>query len=427
MDEARVKARLERATRVPGPGAYDVKRPASTGREIAGSYAFKSKTERKPDETLKEVGDPGLYNPYEGASLAANMSKSFNKSQQSGSGNFGTRTKRAELSVPNDAPGPGTYDAKEPAKPEAKQGSAFASQTKRGAYVRKEVTPGAGEYDPATNTRKITGGDSMFKNKDDRFKKNIELEQQAHVGPGSYAQGQMTIKSEVGKTASKLGAAFNTTAKKEWDMSAGAGDTPGPGSYNASRPSGDGVALAGSSAFKSKTERKPDETLKEVGDPGLYNPYEGASLAANMSKSFNKSQQSGSGNFGTRTKRAELSVPNDAPGPGTYDAKEPAKPEAKQGSAFASQTKRGAYVRKEVTPGAGEYDPKAAADKVAGGDSMFKNKDMRFKKSAELEQQAHVGPGSYQQTDFTVEKNYNSNVGKISSAFASTVLRDSFL
>ena len=49
-------------------------------------------------------------------------------------GNFGTRTKRAELSVPNDAPGPGTYDAKEPVKPEAKQTSAFASQTKRGAY-----------------------------------------------------------------------------------------------------------------------------------------------------------------------------------------------------------------------------------------------------------------------------------------------------
>merc|ERR1719174_2310544 len=104
MDEARVKAKLERASRVPGPGAYDVKRPASTGRDLAGSSAFKSKTERKPDETLKEVGDPGLYNPFESTSLSVSMSKSFNKSQQSGSGNFGTRTKRAELSVPNDAP-----------------------------------------------------------------------------------------------------------------------------------------------------------------------------------------------------------------------------------------------------------------------------------------------------------------------------------
>merc|ERR1719446_1165816 len=149
-------------------------------------------------------------------------------------------------------------------------------------------------------------------------------------------------------------------------MGAGAGETPGPGSYNASRQASDNVNLAGSAAFKSKTERKPDETLKEVGDPGLYNPYEASSLSASMSKSFNKSQQSGSGNFGTRTKRAELSVPNDAPGPGTYDAKEPAKPEAKQGSAFASQTKRGAYIKKEQTPGAGEYHPAAAGSTKIG-------------------------------------------------------------
>jgi len=180
-------------------------------------------------------------------------------------------------------------------------------------------------------------------------------------------------------------------------------------------------------AFKSKTERKPDETLKEVGDPGLYNPYDNTSLASGVSKSFNKGQQSGSGNFGTKTKRAELSVPNDAPGPGTYDAKEPAKPEAKQGSAFASQTKRGAYAKKEVTPGAGEYEPKVAGDAVAGGDSMFRNKEQRFKKSQELEQQAHVGPGSYQQNDHTVESQFNANVGKVSSAFASTTLRDSFV
>ena len=273
----------------------------------------------------------------------------------------------------------------------------------------------------------VAGGDSMFKNKDERFRKSIEAEQQAHVGPGSYAQGQYTIKSEIGKSTSKLGAAFNTTAKKEWTLDSAAADTPGPGAYNASWAAADSATLAGSMAFKSKTERKPDETLKEVGDPGLYNPYDNTSLASNMSKSFNKGQQSGSGNFGTRTKRAELSVPNDAPGPGTYDAKEPPKPEAKQGSSFASQTKRGAYAKKEVTPGAGEYEPMLAGDHVAGGDSMFRNKDMRFRKSAELEQQAHVGPGSYQQQDNTVEKFSNANVGKVSSAFASTTLRDSFV
>ena len=132
--------------------------------------------------------------------------------------------------------------------------------------------------------------------------------------------------------------------------------------------------------------------------------------------------------FGSRTKRAELSVPNDAPGPGTYDAKEPSKPEAKQGSAFASQTKRGAYLPKTQTPGAGEYDPNMPQEKIAGGESMFKNKDERFKKSMELEYAAHVGPGSYSQAEGTVELAFKKQSGKVSSAFASTSLRgDSFI
>merc|ERR1712023_600158 len=106
----------------------------------------------------------------------------------------------------------------------------------------------------------------------------------------------------------------------------------------------------------------------------------------------------------------------------------PEAPEAKQGSAFASQTKRGAYLPKAQTPGAGEYDPADAQSKINGGDSMFKNKDERFKKSMELEYAAHVGPGSYAQTDKTVELVFKKESGKVSSAFASTSLQaDSFL
>jgi len=113
---------------------------------------------------------------------------------------------------------------------------------------------------------------------------------------------------------------------------------------------------------------------------------------------------------------------------GTYDAKLPEAPEAKQGSAFASQTKRGAYLPKQQTPGAGEYDPAMAQEKIGGGESMFKNKDERFKKSMELEYSAHVGPGSYAQADKTVELEFKKSSGKVSSAFASTSLRaDSFL
>merc|ERR1719247_1333370 len=274
-----MKARSAKSGLNPGPGAYDVKRPIATASELAGSAAFKSKSDRKNDVSLKEVGDPGAYNPYDNTTLAAQTSKSFNKSQQTGAGGFGTKVKRAELSVPNDAPGPGTYDAKLPEAPEAKQGSAFASQTKRGAYLPKQQTPGAGEYDPAMAQEKINGGDSMFKNKDERFKKSMELEYAAHVGPGSYAQGQMTIESSMGKTTSKLGAAFNTTQKKDFVLGANA-DTPGPGSYDSKLGQSDVDGLAGSAAFKSKSDRKNDVSLKEVGDPGAYNPYDNTTLAA---------------------------------------------------------------------------------------------------------------------------------------------------
>ena len=123
---------------------------------------------------MKDVGDPGLYNPTAGADLASKTSKTFNKSQQRGTGGFGTTSKRAELSQVVDNPGPGAYDSKEPVKPEAKQSSAFASQSKRGANSRSETTPGVGEYAPENSMAPhVTGGDAAFKSKDSRFKNDV--------------------------------------------------------------------------------------------------------------------------------------------------------------------------------------------------------------------------------------------------------------
>lgn len=182
--------------------------------------------------------------------------------------------------------------------------------------------------------------------------------------------------------------------------------------------------MSGSAAFKSKSDRKTDGSLREVGDPGAYQPYNGNELANTSRRTFNKSQMTGAGGFGTRTKRAELTKPNDAPGPGTYDAKLPEAPEAKQGSSFASQTKRGAYLPKAQTPGAGEYDPSYRQERMTGGDSMFKNRDERFRKSIELEYAAHVGPGSYSAGDYnSIASRSRASRGKPSGAFASTSLR----
>eukprot|EP00322_Chrysochromulina_rotalis_P011717 CAMPEP_0115844762 /NCGR_PEP_ID=MMETSP0287-20121206/8994_1 /TAXON_ID=412157 /ORGANISM="Chrysochromulina rotalis, Strain UIO044" /LENGTH=241 /DNA_ID=CAMNT_0003298495 /DNA_START=9 /DNA_END=734 /DNA_ORIENTATION=+ len=211
VDDARMKARMQRTGLTPAPGAYDPKRQGSTSEDLAGSTAFKSKSNRRDDGMLREQGDPGAYEPYSHMTVSNQSSRSFNKSQQLGSGGFGSKMKRPELSSPTEAPGPGTYDAKLPSSPEAKQGSAFASQTKRGGYLSKVQTPGSGEYEPSAQD-KINGGDSMFKNKDQRFKKSIEVEYSAHVAPGSYSHEGHTIEKRYRQNRGKVSSAFASTS-----------------------------------------------------------------------------------------------------------------------------------------------------------------------------------------------------------------------
>ena len=112
---------------------------------------------------------------------------------------------------------------------------------------------------------------------------------------------------------------------------------------------------------------------------------------------------------------------------GAYDASQPSKPEAKESSAFKSKTNRGAYTKTSDAPGVGSYDPVGRPDTVLGGQSAFKNAEQRFKKDVALEAQAHVGPGSYTNESNTITSKVNANAGKVSSAFASTTLRDGFL
>ena len=40
---------------------------------------------------------------------------------------------------------------------------------------------------------RVLGGDAAFRSKDTRFKRDMQIDQQSHVGPGSYAQQQNTI------------------------------------------------------------------------------------------------------------------------------------------------------------------------------------------------------------------------------------------
>ena len=52
----------------------------------------------------------------------------------------------------------------------------------------------------------------MFKNKDQRFRKSIELEYSAHVGPGSYGSDHHTIGKRYNGNRGKTSAAFASTS-----------------------------------------------------------------------------------------------------------------------------------------------------------------------------------------------------------------------
>jgi len=376
------------------------------------------------------MGDPGAYDAHSHSELATLSKKSFGKSVQSGAGGFGSTAKaRQELIQAGDGatPGPGSYNSVAPSKPEAKQSSAFASKSIRGQYAKSSDAPGVGSYDPILQQEAVLGGQSAFKSGGQRFKKDSALEAQAHIGPGSYSYDNGTLESGMSQSASNAKAPFGTSTKRP-DMSVPT-DTPGPGAYSAAAGGGQADSRP-SSAFKSGTKRGKDTELTFMGDPGAYDAHSHSELATLSKKSFGKSVQSGAGGFGSTAKaRQELIQAGDGatPGPGSYNSVAPSKPEAKQSSAFASKSIRGQYAKSSDAPGVGSYDPILQQEAVLGGQSAFKSGGQRFKKDSALEAQAHIGPGSYSIENNTITSKANSEVGKISSAFASTTLRDGFL
>ena len=52
----------------------------------------------------------------------------------------------------------------------------------------------------------------MFKNKDNRFKKSMELEYAAHVAPGSYNHEANTIEKRYKQNRGKVSSAFASTS-----------------------------------------------------------------------------------------------------------------------------------------------------------------------------------------------------------------------
>ena len=246
MDEARLKARMERCqqTSTPGPGAYDARlphsisnsntvrparitkppytTPCSCGRPCTvaaqngrPSSAFKSTTKRGKDE-LAFMSDPGSYNAHTTTDIGTMSQKSLSTSTLSGAGGFGSSSKaRQELVQAGDAasPGPGAYTVRKPSKPEAKQSSAFASKSTRGQYTKSSDAPGVGSYEPILHQPAVLGCQSAFKGGGQRFKTDTSG---SHIGPGSYnTYSNNTITAKASADVGKVSSAFASTTLRD--------------------------------------------------------------------------------------------------------------------------------------------------------------------------------------------------------------------
>lgn len=408
------------------------------------SAAFASKSKKVTEVRKSDAPDPGIYNVY-GAGDMGLASKSFNKSIASGAGGFGTSAARDtgffNATAGAETPGPGSYTGSSAFNTpgDALPSAAFASASGAGSRLATiDVTdaPSGPSYDPHSSDGMASTAAKTFNKGGGTMGKSGRFEPTREAAPGDY----MVQPSEfsMSKSASALSnVGFGGTAARESLFGEVAvSETPdtyymGPGAFD-SKPSGP------SAAFASKSGKAADVALREVGDPGAYNPYDSSSMAAQTSKSFNRSAQRGAGGFGTNAKRTELTVPSDAPGPGAYENTDGAmlfeRDAFKPSAAFASASEARPELRSSEAPDA-NYDVERAdgLGMAASAARTFNSKSGTGGFGAQLPRQLHEvkhtpGPGEYESTNVnapTVSSNLGATRGKTSGAFASDVLRTS--
>ena len=187
----------------PGPGEYTPRRPSSTATKFAGSAAFRSSSSTgRATSYLKEMGDPGQYNPDAFMGFGSQSARSFNKMQQTGRGRFNSDTPRGEFAPRTGFFGPGAagYNPRPEWIKEKKWLSpGFATKSQRSAWVKsKSAAPAPGRYDPhnaiqATSKRTL-GGESGFRNATPRFQSKEETARiRKAPGPGAYSANNHTL------------------------------------------------------------------------------------------------------------------------------------------------------------------------------------------------------------------------------------------
>ena len=369
-DAVRMKARVAKRWSSPGPGQYSPQKLGSNVLQLAGSTAFRSKSQRpKVDPFLQENGDPGSYALTDIASVMSQATSSFNRSNLTGHGYFGSLSER-ELrlhSGENSTPGPPDYT---PLVPRPVGDTADSTDAAAGAFrshslQRKALmptdTPGVGTYEPnmaAVEPPIRNAGAAMVTGRDSRFPGQTLAGDGRMTGTGV---GPGTYQAEVYDSILQA----STTAVDR-----------------ASRAIVNKEAGFGASAEARPSELSWERERQEAPGPGAYDPFTSRELAARAraASSFNASSRAGMEAFGPRSARENRRdgrnlIAVDAGDPGSYDPRSIHtgdayhvgqladstfhRPSAAGLAGFGSQSAR--VMRQDVmgtdVPGPSEYDP----------------------------------------------------------------------
>ena len=310
-------------------------------------------------------------------------------------------------------------------RPQYAGSSAFKSSTKRGKDSELNYMGDPGAYDAHSQTELASSSKKSFGKTyqagtggfGSTAKARQELSQPGDApGPGAYEP------KEPQKPEAKQQSSF--ASKTLRGAYAKSSDAPGVGSYEPV-PVQEAV-LGGQSAFKSGGSRfKRDSALEAAAHvgPGSYT-FNNNSIEERISQSASKAAVP----FQTSTKRPDMALPSDTPGPGAYN--ESSRPnDSRPSSAFKSSTKRGKDSELNYMGDPGAYDAHSQTELASSSKKSFGKTyqagtggfGSTAKARQELSQPGDApGPGAYE------PKEPQKPEAKQQSSFASKTLRGAY-
>lgn len=191
-------------------------------------------------------------------------------------------------------------------------------------------------------------------------------------------------------------------------------------------------------SFASNSKRQGKAAADALGDPGGYDiEHAGVHLGKNepiwarSKRSFNRDVNGGRGSFNSSATRSSSAPPRSRRGgPGEHDYSHMyscGNASTQVTSSFLSSTPLGGHVRKSDTPGVGEYEPSPIANKsftregsaVFAGSATSRGGDTRRAATGD-----HVGPGSYDLEQSSIQKQMAAATNPRLPGFGSSSIRE---